>query len=142
MGNRDKGFSLDRIDVHGNYCKENCRWATTVQQANNKQKNRIVEFGGERLTLAQWAARLGVGWFTLRARLDNYGWDVERTLTEAVRTDQLYEFEGVTLTMAGWSERTGIHIDTLRSRLNRMNWSLKDTLTLPPGPKGSHRKVN
>lgn len=30
--------SLDRVEVHGDYHPDNCRWATAVEQANNKQK--------------------------------------------------------------------------------------------------------
>lgn len=50
----DDTKSIDRIDVNGNYCPENCQWASNIVQANNKRSNVYVEAWGERKTLAEW----------------------------------------------------------------------------------------
>lgn len=41
IGERPPGLTLDRIDPFGNYCKENCRWATLKIQANNTRMDLV-----------------------------------------------------------------------------------------------------
>lgn len=80
MGEQPIGLTLDRIDSTSNYTPGNCRWATSIEQANNRTNNRHVLFQGETLTLSQWARKLGAKYKTLHNRL-TIGWSVERTLS-------------------------------------------------------------
>ena len=48
-------LTIDRIDVNGNYCPENCRWATQREQQRNKRDNTRVSFNGQIKTVSEWA---------------------------------------------------------------------------------------
>lgn len=50
MGDRPRGLSLERIEVNGNYCPENCCWATKREQVLNRRKvARIDQFTNDEL---------------------------------------------------------------------------------------------
>lgn len=72
-------LTLDRTDVNGNYCPNNCRWVTRKVQSNNKRNLRLLEYKGEIKTLTQWAETLNIPIATLHRYLRS-----EETLEKAI----------------------------------------------------------
>lgn len=80
----EKHLTLDRINPNGNYCPENCRWATMLEQASNKNGSLNIKLTawGETKTFYQWLhdPRCKVTIYALKYRI-GAGWDHERAIS-------------------------------------------------------------
>jgi len=73
MGEKPNGLTLDRIDVNGNYEKDNCRWLSTQGQSNNRRDTVWVEIDGASMSIAQASELLGVPYERARWAVERYG---------------------------------------------------------------------
>jgi len=84
MGVRpSKDYTIERIDVNGNYEPSNCKWATVSEQNNNKRTTRRIEYNGRTQSLGLWANELGFERHILTKRL-NSGWPIEKAFNTAI----------------------------------------------------------
>lgn len=78
-------LTIDRIDVDGNYEPSNCRWISKAEQNRNQRSNKIIEYNGERKTMAEWAKQIGISEATLHRRINKLHWSMEQAITTPVK---------------------------------------------------------
>ena len=90
MGDKPESMSLERIDNNGDYCKANVIWATAKLQANNRRSNVVLEHNGKKQTMQQWCDELGLKIQTVWARINVYGYSIEKALTKGWRAKNVF----------------------------------------------------
>jgi hypothetical protein len=91
MGSRPSSdHSIDRRENNGNYEKNNCYWATRIEQNNNKRNNVFYEYRGNNYTIPQLAQlpeaienKIRKG--TLNSRINIYKWSIEDALNRPIK---------------------------------------------------------
>ena len=83
MGERPSpGHTIDRIDGAKGYSPENCRWADTIVQNQNRSITRLHSFEGREDTLTRWAKALDLSLHKLRYRIEKLGMTLEAAVKD------------------------------------------------------------
>jgi hypothetical protein len=132
-------LTIDRIDVNGDYCPENCRWATYLVQMNNKRNNRIVEYQGKKCTMAELAREHGLSSSVVSARLRK-GLPMDlalskedfrgRVLKEGKIKGKTYAARGEVLTSREWAVKLNMDVKKLRGKLFHQHEDMEKVLLL------------
>ncbi len=81
MGNRpSKNHTLERTENDKGYSKQNCKWATKKEQSNNRRNCIMVEHNNEKMTLKQWAEKLGLNYKRVHGNIKYRNWSIEKAL--------------------------------------------------------------
>lgn len=78
----DEDLTIERKNINGDYCPDNCTWIPMTQQARNSRQCHYQTINGKRLCLAEIARKYDVPYGTVK---DRYA--------HGKRGNQLFEME-------------------------------------------------
>ena len=81
-------LTIERVDVNGDYCPENCKWIPWEEQQKNRRFCRFIEYNGETKNLTEWCETLHLPYKMVHNRIHKLGWSFERAISEPIHVEK------------------------------------------------------
>lgn len=127
----EDGLTIERVNVDGDYCPDNCTWVPLSIQARNRRTTMWVTYNGRSMSLAEAAELAGLPYKQVHGRIKKYGWSVERALTTPIQKKSELHVK---------CDELGINYHTVYNRI-RMGWNEEDAINTPTAGRGANQKT-
>lgn len=82
----DNGYTdeltIDRINVNGNYCPENCRWVTMQVQCDNKRNSRFIYYKNLKHTSCEWERITNIPRLKIYNYAKRHNWTIDNLISK------------------------------------------------------------
>jgi hypothetical protein len=121
-------YSVERINIEGDYCPENCRWIPKNEQSKNTSKNKWFTYKGKTQILSDWANELGLHYDTLHHRVTDGGMSFEEAIKLGNTPKKYITIDGKSQYISDWCKEKGLSLSAVYTYISRHNISAKDAL--------------
>lgn len=136
----EKNTTLDRINVNWDYCKEDCRWATWKEQANNKRTCVWFNFDGKYYSsIKEFTERNE--WYkpsTISHRIWR-GLSPQEAITKPISNEIIYDWK-IYPSLPSLCTSLWLNYNTIHTRITNLWWSLDKAILTPINKKFRHKK--
>jgi len=80
-----RGLTIERKNNEKGYYPDNCEWVTQKEQNRNRRNNLLITCFGKTKLLIKWSEETGIPYGTLRRRIFEHYWSIEKALTMPVK---------------------------------------------------------
>lgn len=84
-----KEHTIDRIDCNGDYCPENCRWASVAEQCRNTRRSiKATDKNGVTKNICDWARDCGCSSSSLLSKRIDDGMTIDEAIADYVSRNE------------------------------------------------------